>query len=299
MRYAPEDIPFRIKVKHRVVNAVAEGLIRTLLLLPYAWRVPTMGRIMSNLVGPAAGYLRRAEANVRFIMPHLPDAEIKRIARGSLDNAGRTLIEIYSTKRFQARQKGVAYGGAGFAAFEKAAQDKRPVILVGGHFGNYEASRANLVHQGYDVSGLYRDLSNPYFNKHYVQALESLNGPGFPQGRKGTAGFVRHLKDGGQLVLLFDQHVHGAPILDFLGKPACTAISAGELALRYKALLVPYFAIRNPDGLTFRFEMDSPVPHSDPLTMTRTMNDLMSARIRAHPEQWMWISRRWRPGKIT
>ena len=299
MRYAPEDMPFRIKVQHRLVNALAEGLIRTLLLLPYKWRIPAMGWIMAHLVGPVAGYLRRAEAHVGFIMPHLPAAEIKRIARGSLNNFGRTLIEIYSTKQFHLRQKGLAHSGPGFAAFEEAARNNRPVILVTGHFGNYEASRANLTYRGYSVTGLYRDMSNPYFNAHYVAAMETLNGPGFPQGRRGTAGFVRHLKAGGQLVLLFDQHVAGAPVLDFLGQPACTAISAAELALRYDALLVPFFGIRNPDGLTFTLEMDSPVPHSDPHTMTQRMNDLLSTRIRAHPEQWMWISRRWRPGKLT
>ncbi|MEL6452777.1 MAG: lysophospholipid acyltransferase family protein [Pseudomonadota bacterium] len=294
MRYAPDDMPLGIKAQHIAVNAVSRALIGAVLLLPYAWRVRTMGWIMGRVIGPAAGYLRRAEAHVRYIMPHLPDAEITRIARACLNNAGRTLIEIYSTSKFHNRQKGLDYGGPGFAAFQEAAAQGRPVILVGGHFGNYEASRANLVDRGYAISGLYRDLSNPYFNAHYTAAMEALNGPGFPQGRKGTAGFVRHLKTGGQLVLLFDQHFTGAPVLDFLGKPAHTAISAAELALRYDALLIPYYAIRQPDGLTFVFEMETPVPHSDPLTMTQAMNDSLSARIRAHPEQWLWVARRWR-----
>lgn len=294
MRYALEDMPFRIKAQNMAVNILARGLIGAVMLLPYAARVRTMGWIMAHVIGPAAGYLRRAEAHVRFILPHLPDAEIKRIARGCLDNAGRTLIEIYSTSRFHDRQKGLDYGGPGFTAFQQAAEAGRAVILVGGHFGNYEASRANLVARGFPVSGLYRDLSNPYFNAHYITAMESMNGPGFPQGRKGTAGFVRHLKTGGQLVLLFDQHVEGAPVLDFLGKPARTAISAAELALRYDALLIPYYAIRNPDGLTFTFEMEDPVPHTDAMTMTQAMNDSLSARIRAHPEQWFWVARRWR-----
>jgi KDO2-lipid IV(A) lauroyltransferase len=295
MRYAPEDMPFRIKVQHMAVNILARGLIGVLLLLPYRWRVPAMGWIIANLIGPAVGYLKRAEAHVRYIMPQLPDAEIKRIAHASVDNAGRGLIEIYSTRQFHERQKAVPYGGPGFAAFEQAARDGRPVILASGHFGNYEASRANLTKQGYPVSGLYRDMSNPYFNAHYVAAMETLNGPGFAQGRKGTAGFVRHLKAGGQLVLLFDQHVQDAPFLDFLGKPARTATSAAELALRYDALLIPYYAIRNPDGLSFTCEMEEPVPHSDALTMTQALNTSISARIRAHPEQWLWTARRWRP----
>ena len=138
-------------------------------------------------------------------------------------------------------------------------------------------------------------MSNPYFNAHYVKTMQAFGGPVFPQGRKGTAGFVRHLKQGGQLVLLFDQHVFGAPVLDFLGHPARTATSAAELALRYSADLIPFYGIRRPDGLDFETVLEAPVPHSDPETMTQALNDSLAARIEADPRQWFWVHRRWRP----
>ena len=96
------------------------------------------------------------------------------------------------------------------------------------------------------------------------------------------------------LVLLFDQHVQGAPALEFLGHPAQTAISAAELALRYKALLIPFYGVRGADGLSFDCVMEAPIAHSDPITMTQAMNDSMSARIRSTPGQWFWVARRWR-----
>jgi KDO2-lipid IV(A) lauroyltransferase len=180
---------------------------------------------------------------------------------------------------------------------ESAAKKGQAVILVTGHFGNYEATRACLVARGYDIGGLYRDMKNPYFNAHYVKTMEAFGGPVFPQGRRGTAGFVRHLKDGGQLVLLFDQHVFGAPKLDFLGKPANTALSAAELALRYDALLIPFYGIRQADGVSFDAVLEAPIPHSDATTMTQALNDSLAARVKAHPEQWFWVHRRWRPNE--
>ena len=294
MRHDPDDLPLTAKIAYMATNVVARACIGAALMLPYPLRVPFMGWIMSRLIGPAAGFLRRARDHVAFILPHLPHAEHERIARASLANAGRTLIENYSTRALLARQKDAEIQGPGLAALEEAAQTKRPVILVTGHFGNYEALRASLVGRGFDVGGLYRDMSNPYFNAHYVRTMQAFGGPVFPQGRKGTAGFVRHLKGGGQLVLLFDQHVMFAPVLDFLGKPARTAISAAELALRYDALLIPFYAIRQPDGLSFDCVMESPISHSDATTMTQAMNDSIGARIRAHPEQWLWVARRWR-----
>ena len=284
--------PFR--PDHFLVNLAARGLIGIALALPYAWRVGLMGWMMRRVIGPFAGYRDRALENLALVWPDRPLAEREAIAAASLDNAGRTLIENYSTRAFTRRASGVEPTGPGYAALKAAQQAKRPVILVSGHFGNYEAARAALVARGFQIGGLYRNLSNRYFNAHYVRTMEAFGGPVFPQGRAGTAGFVRHLKAGGQLVLLFDQDVSRAPPLDFLGQPARTALSAAELALRFKADLIPFFAIRQPDGLCFRVELDAPVPHSDPETMMGAVTKALEARVLAQPGQWFWIHRRWK-----
>jgi len=294
MQHDPEEMPALTRAGHFATNLAARGFIGAALALPYRWRVPFMGVMVSRIIGPAAGFMRRASEHVAFILPHLPPAEHRRIARASLDNAGRTLIENYSHTALLDRQKGAGISGPGLAAMKEADARKRPVILVTGHFGNYEALRAALVGRGFAVGGLYRDMANPYFNAHYVRTMQAFGGPVFAQGRKGTTGFVRHLRAGGQLVLLFDQHVFDAPVLDFLGHPAHTAVSAAELALRYDALLIPFYGIRRDDGLGFDCVMEAPIARSDAVTMTQAMNDSIGARIRAHPEQWLWVARRWR-----
>ncbi|MBD3664516.1 lauroyl acyltransferase [Sulfitobacter sp. TSTF-M16] len=281
-------------IGHYLSNAVIVGIIRLALALPYRRRVPFVGWVMQHLLGPLAGYRRRARVNLSTIRPDLSAPERHAIADHCLNNAGRTFIENYSSKDFPARMAGNTPQGPGFAALQEAAASGKPVILVTGHFGNYEATRAALVARGFNIGGLYRDMKNPYFNAHYVKTMQAFGGPVFPQGRRGTAGFVRHLKEGGQLVLLFDQHVIGAPILDFMGTPARTAVSAAELALRYDGLLIPFYSIRQPDGLSFECVLEAPVPHSDPETMTQALNDSLAAQVRAHPGQWFWVHRRWR-----
>jgi KDO2-lipid IV(A) lauroyltransferase len=279
---------------HYLTNAVIVGVIKSALALPYAMRVRSVGRLVQHVIGPVAGYRKRALANLALILPHLSKAEHAHIASKCLNNVGRSFIENYSAHDFPQKMAGNALQGPGFAALQDAAMKGQPVILVTGHFGNYEATRAALVARGFDIGGLYRDMKNPYFNAHYVKTMERFGGPVFPQGRKGTAGFVRHLKSGGQLVLLFDQHVHYAPIMDFMGEPARTAPSAAELALRYNALLIPFYSTRQPDGLSFDCALEAPIPHTDALEMTQSLNDSLSARIKAHPDQWFWVHRRWR-----
>lgn len=278
-------------------NLAIEVIIALGLALPYTWRVKTVGRIMQHVIGPLAGYRTSALNNLSLIWPDRPLAERKEIAGRCLNNVGRTFIENYSSTQFPARLADNLLQGDGVAAFKEAVSKNQPVILVTGHYGNYEAVRAALVARGYDVGGLYRNMRNPYFNAHYVRTMEAFGGPVFPQGRKGTAGFVRHLKRGGQLVLLFDQHVTDAPYMDFLGKPARTAVSAAELALRYNALLIPFYGIRREDGLTFDTILEAPVAHSTPHEMTQEITDSLARRVKADPTQWFWVHRRWRVPK--
>lgn len=286
--------PFR--PDHFLINLAARGLIGLALALPYRTRVAFVGWLMRWVIGPLAGYRQRALENLVLIWPDRPEAERLAIASASLDNAGRTLIENYSTRAFTARARLIEPEGPGYAALIAARDARRPVILVSGHFGNYEAARAALVARGFAIGGLYRNLSNRYFNAHYVRTMQAFGGPVFPQGRAGTAGFVRHLKEGGQLVLLFDQDVPGGPLLPFLGEPARTALSAAELALRFKADLIPFFATRQPDGISFRVALDAPIPHSDPDRMMQAVTQALETRVMEHPGQWFWIHRRWKGG---
>ncbi|WP_340241341.1 lysophospholipid acyltransferase family protein [Sulfitobacter pontiacus] len=290
----PKNVRFSRRAGHYLTNAFIVGLIRLALVLPYKARIAFVGWVVQHVIGPVAGYRARALDNLAMIWPQMPQERRAEIASRCLNNVGRSFIENYSARDFPKRMAKNTPTGAGVAALEKAAEQGKPVILVTGHYGNYEAMRACLVARGYDIGGLYRNMKNPYFNAHYVQTMEAFGGPVFPQGRRGTAGFVRHLKEGGQLVLLFDQHVFGAPALDFLGQPANTALSAAELALRYDALLIPFYGIRQADGVSFDTVLEAPVPHSDAATMTQALNDSLTARVKADPEQWFWVHRRWR-----
>ncbi len=66
------------------------------------------------------------------------------------------------------------------------------------------------------------------------------------------------------------------------------------MALKYDALLVPFYGIRNADGFGFSVVVEAPIPPSDPLTMTQAANDSLERRITENPDQWFWIHRRWK-----
>ncbi|MCC5988433.1 MAG: lysophospholipid acyltransferase family protein [Pararhodobacter sp.] len=284
----------RASLRERAENAVLMTMIALSLRLPLARRVAFMGWLAQHLLAPLSGARGRVRANLAHVMPELPEAEIARICRGVTNNIGRTMIEIFSGDDFVQASARMPIEGPGLAALEAAHAEGRPVILVTAHLGNYEAARSALRARGFEIGAFYMPMSNAAFNRHYVAAMARFGEPLFPSGREGLASMLRHLRGGGKLGLVVDHRTEHGEMLDFLGKPARTALSAAEMALRHEALLIPGYSIRQPDGISFRIEIEEPVPHGDPVTMTQALNDSVAARVRAHPEQWFWVHRRWK-----
>jgi Lauroyl/myristoyl acyltransferase len=289
----PDQKPARLSFRHWIEDRATTTVIGAAKLLPYRWRVPAMGWFCRRVLGPIV-LNRRVRENLRHVFPDMPEAEVRQVCRDVADNFGRSLIELHSGPEFARFAAGFIPGGPGLAALDQAHAEGRPVILVSAHFGNYDAWRANLTARGFRIGGLYMPMTNPATNARYVATIESIARPLFPRGAEGMADMIRFVKSGGMLGLLGDHYMAHGELIDFLGQPAWTATSAAKMALKYKALLVPLYATRNPDGLTFTIEVEEPIPHTDALTMTRALNDSAGQRVRGHMGQWFWLHRRWK-----
>lgn len=276
-------------------NLALNGLLRGAMLLPYENRVRFFGWLVAKVIGPLAGYRRRIRENLAYVCPELDARAVARLCDEVCDNAGRTMIEIYSGPEFTHRVATAALQGPGVETLEKARKAGTPVIVVTGHFGNYDASRAALHAHGFRIGALYRPMNNRYFNAHYVKAISSIATPVFPRGRHGYAELLRFVKNGGMAGFLIDQYMANGADLTFFGKTAPTALSAAELALRYNAPLVATYGIRRPDGLDFDIVIEAPIPHSDAFKMTQALNDSLERITRRNMGQWFWIHRRWKP----
>lgn len=281
-------------LKERVEYAGVAAWLGLLRLLPFRWRVPLAGWIVSRIVAPVTGMRRRIRANLALALPDLPEADRREVIRTAPDNLGRMIIEIFSPRDLLRVASETPFDGPGVAALDAALAEGRPVVAVSGHFGNYDIFRAGLIHRGFDVGALYRPMNNRLFNARYEAAIRSIGDTMFPRGRRGFADMVRHLRAGKLLALLVDQHMDRGARLSFFGQPAYTAVSAAQMALKYDAILVPIYAIRQPDGLSFRIYVEAPVPVSDENTMTQALNDSLEARVRSNPGQWLWSHRRWK-----
>jgi Kdo2-lipid IVA lauroyltransferase/acyltransferase len=287
-----EKLPFQ--PVNFAIFAALRVIIGGLLLLPYKVRVPVCGWIVSRIIAPLAGYDRRIRENLAYIMPDMPEDQVKSLMRQVPDTVGRTMIEVYSGKEFKKHAADTPILGEGMNAILQARQQGRGVLLISGHFGNYDVPRAVLSSQGHNVAALYKPFSNPYFDRFYREKITAIGAPIFPKGRRGMAEMVKHLRAGGLMGMLIDQRmVNGAP-LEFFGKPALTATNAAEMALKYNLLLVPVYGLRGEDGLSFQLVTEKPIAYATPEQMTQSLNDSLERITRQHMDQWFWIHRRWK-----
>jgi KDO2-lipid IV(A) lauroyltransferase len=281
----------------RATDAAARGLIAFARLLPYRWRVPAMGWIASRLIAPLTDWNTRVTENLALIFPDLGPYDVKDLRREATDNAGRQIIETYSADDMRAHVCPVPVTGPGAEALLAACAASRPVLIISGHFGNYEAIALALQERGHEMGVLYRPMSNRLFNEHYVKALARFAQPPLPTDRTGVTQAARILRGGGIVGLLIDlRNLSGAP-LTFMGQTAMTSTVAASWALKFDALLVPAYGIRQPDGLSFEVHVDAPVELTgDPAAMTQALNDSLERQVRARPGQWFWMHRRWGRG---
>lgn len=271
----------------------ARGFIAAAMAMPYPQRVRFFGQVMARLVGPISSYNNRVRENLGLVWPDMSEPDVHLLCQSVTDNMGRTTIENYSLAEFSDHCARLPLGGPGWEAFLEAHEAGRPTVFFSGHFGNYAAPRMALRAKGYSVGVLYRPFNNPFFERYHRTALEEI-GTTFARGAKGTSDMVRHLKGGNSIAIMADQHVHNGAPLTFFGLPAATSTSAARLAIRYNAVLIPVYGVRQPDGLTFDLVFEPPVPVDDPDVMTQALNDSLEAMVRKHPGQWMWMHRRWK-----
>lgn len=278
----------------RLLYWFVRSLLTVLHIIPYQQRIMFGGWFFDRIVSPIAGYRKRVRANLELVLPDLEDKEKNRLVHGVPNNLGRTMIELFSPEDFLAIAHKTPIHGPGLEALHLAREEGRPSILVSGHFGNYDVVRARLIKEGLNVGGLYRPMNNALFNEYYVSAISKIGSPLFRRGRKGMAQMVKFLRSGGTLAILIDQHMGRGSPLTFFGHTANTALSAAQMALKYDAILIPCYAIRQLDGIHFKIEIEEPITLGTSEEMTQALNDSLEKRVRENMDQWLWIHRRWK-----
>ncbi len=261
-----------------------------------------LGGAVGRAVGPLLPVSRVADRNLLLALPELDRAARRRVVRGVWDNLGRTAAEIVQLDRLGRSDSDAGWEVEGDAHARLVAAHPGPVILVSAHLGNWEVLGRVAGEYGIQLAAVYRAGSNPHVEA-MVTRLRVAGAFGtmrmFPKGAAGARQAIGHLRGNGRLVLLIDQKMNDGIAARLFGHAAMTAPAAAALALRTGALLVPTFCRRlGPARMLAVCEAPLPLPDSgdraaDVAALTQAINDRLEAWIRAQPQDWLWLHRRW------
>jgi len=193
----------------------------------------------------------------------------------------------------------------------KALATGRPVFLLGGHFGNWEATNITFGVFGFLMGIVACKLDNPYLHRWFVDSREQT-GHQLLLKHGGVDGMADILNDGGNIGLLCDQDAgrRGA-FVNFFGRPASTYRSIALLAIEYDALLVVGYGIRLPDDFekcrwaAFEIGCEEVIDpreitaKDEVQEITQRFTSALQRAIERHPEQYFWVHRRWKTDPKT
>lgn len=182
------------------------------------------------------------------------------------------------------------------------------ILILTGHFGNFEVSTVAGIEHFPQVKGRIHFLRRPIKPKWLSDMLtRRFNQAGFGVvGRRGSLEeIVSTIESGDAIVFPFDQYARRPEGIEveFFGQAAGTYKSMAIIALATGAPVIPAASWREPDGthvLKFFPALD-PVLDDDVgqeiIKNTRVYNQALELSIVRHPEQWWWVHRRWKNQK--
>ncbi len=245
----------------------------------------------------------RAMGNLRRSFPDLPDSQRRQLARRSMQQLVMLAVEVLFTTRLIRLDTWARY--CTLANFPQTLglllDRRRGLIMLTGHYGNWEILGYVLATIGFETTSIARPLDNPYVNE-WLLGVRERQGQRIIAKTGATSEVTDVLSRCGTVGFIADQNAGSKGIfVDFFGRQASTYKSIGLLAMQYEVPVVIGYARRL--GNRFRFELgvqdvidpadwkDQP----DPLRyITQRYTRGIENIVRNDPGQYLWVHRRWK-----
>jgi phosphopantetheine--protein transferase-like protein len=263
----------------------------------------TVGKLLYHLLPFRRRVIRE---NLRRVYGDaVPDEEITRLAQAHYGHLGRLALEFLWFPWIPVAKRAAMVRVENLPALESGLAQGKGVLILTGHFGNWEVATAAGLGSYPQARGRFYFVRRP-FKPRWLDALVTRRfvraGFGVLPKRGGLEAILDRLAAGDLVVFPFDQHAgrKDGVVVDFFGHPAGTFRSLAILALNTGAPVVPAASWREPDGHhVLRFEEPLAVIESDDVNEaikrnTRAYNAALERMILRHPEQWWWVHRRWK-----
>lgn len=294
------------KLQIWIEYAAARSVMGALGAVP-GWLAVRIGIAIAWVTYHLHGKLRMVgRRSLELAYPEKSAAERTALLKGSFRSLGRTLGVACGFRKVTRENINdlidVEFDDEFAAAFKKARDERRGLVILTGHVGNWE-----LFALAYSIffgpsNLLSRRMDNPKLDR-LIGEFRSAFGNRQIDKVNAAAPILKILRSGEAVGILADVNSHPKEgvFVPFFGIPACTTSGVAMLALRANALIIPMFAVWNEARGRYAMiggPIIEPVStgdrEADIERITGEFTAAIERVVRQYPEQWIWMHRRWK-----
>jgi KDO2-lipid IV(A) lauroyltransferase len=284
------------------VYVAVRAVVCVLQALPYRMALSAAGGLAWLAYRVNRRHRLVADDNLKHAFPDMNEVERDRLVRAVYRHFCRLLVQIIHVPRLlhvRNWKQHVEMGG--WDGFIEVMLSGRPVLVVTGHFGNWELGGYIMGLIGFPPHAIARPLDNPYLDD-FLRTFRERTGQKL-LAKHGDFERMQELLDrGGLLATVADQDAGQRGLfVDFFGRPASTHKAVAIMALEYNVPMVVAGVAYLGEPLRYRVEIEDVIlpeeyaGRSDAMrAITQRFTSGLERIIRRHPEQYFWLHRRWK-----
>lgn len=289
-------------VQYRLEYALTKLIAWMAKILPFRWSLA-----LGDRIGDLFFYVIRirkkvALANLKHAFgDEKSDGELGAILHRNYRHFGRMLLEFARLPHFNREMIVNQIPIENSAYLQELMARQRGLLILSGHFGNWEYLAARLANLGPPLHCVFKEQKNKAVDRLIKEVR--LNLGLVPLKVKGGAakGVLMALRENGLVLIVMDQDAgRNGEFMPFLGRLASTNRGPALIAIKHRVPVVMAFAVRQADGsIAIRLEkfpeIDQFPDNAAGVTQfLAAYNRILENYIREYPEQWFWMHRRWK-----
>lgn len=292
--------PFK-KISHVVEFVLFLLLGSVVRLFPRRYLPRVAKALVKNLRWLLAPRRRVAMRNLQNAFPEKDLAELRTIALRSFENIATAFLELLWLPNFTSRSLCETVFIENPELLDEAVKKGRGLILMSAHFGNWEiGAQRTALQLSVPFYIIVKGQANDYVDRAINRWRKKFGAHTVPMGIS-IREILRALQNGYVVGMASDQAAAKESVaVNFFGREVPTFQGPAMFALRTHAPMIMGLAIRQMDGIyrlrfhTIPFDDLDGVTDAHVKELTRRHVELTEKLIREHPEQWMWMHKRWK-----
>lgn len=282
------------------------GTIKTLRMVDRRC-MARMASAVTRSVGPHLKEHKLAREQLVAAFPEKSPAEIEDVLTGVWDNLGRVAAEFAHIDRLhivdpdRPGPEDITYSQRTFDLFHQLRLDGKPALLFTSHLANWELSAYVAAAYKLDLNILYRRPNIAAVDEAVRRSREGIMGTLVATGLDAPVKLARVLESGGHVAMLVDQHYVRGVDVTFFGRACKANPLLAQLARLVDCPIHGARIVRLPDRDRFRIDLTEAIEPArdaegrvDVAGTMQVVTSVVEGWVREHPEQWLWLHRRWR-----